>query len=122
MNALNVNNYVIYGCIAIALVLIAILILVLVLCLKKKPKAKGKIKVDEEFITKLVESYGGKENIVGVSVDNARLKVTIKDLELVDLNALKQDSQAGVFVTGSTIKTLFKFDSNLIKSSLEKII
>lgn len=122
MNALNANNYVLYGCIAIALALIVILTLVLVLYIKKRPKAKGKIKVDEEFITKLVERYGGKENIVGVSVDNARLKVTIKDLELVDLNALKQDSQAGVFVTGNTIKTLFKFDSNLIKSSLEKII
>lgn len=95
-------------------------ILLIVLLLKRKPK--GKIKVDESFINELINNYGGKNNIIKVSVDNARLKIEVNDLDLVDLNAIKQTSESGVFVTGNIIKTLFKFDSKLIKSSLDKIL
>lgn len=106
--------------IGIICICVVILVLVITIILIKKKKPKSKIKVDESFIASLILAYGGKENIVSVSVDNARLKLEVKDLDLVQLDVLKANSEAGVFVTGNIIKTLFKLDSNLIKNSIEK--
>ena len=87
--------------------------------LKKRNKTP-KIKIDDGFISNIITLYGNKENISKVSTDNGRLKVEVKDLDIVKLNELKEISTNGVFVTGNTIKTLFRHDSDLIKKELEK--
>ncbi len=104
-----------------AVLLIAIVWTVVSVWFRKKGKP-GRVKVDEAFIQGLLKNYGGAENIREICVDNARLKITVADLDKVNLPALKEISQSGVFVTGSVIKTLFKYDSKAIKGSLEKII
>ncbi len=111
----------IIGIISLIVVLMIVVICVVVLIMKKKGKTP-RIKVDDEFIFGLIENYGGKENIHEVSVDNARLKISVEDLDKVNLPALKEISQTGVFITGNIIKTLFKYDSKLIKSTLDKIL
>ena len=98
-------NIVIY-CVIGVLVLVGAIIGILII-LKKKPK---RIKIDEEFITNIFNLLGGKTNINDITVDNARLKFNIKDLDIVDLNGLKALSNQGVFITGNNIKTLFKYD------------
>lgn len=112
------NNILIYSIIAI-IVALAIIILVTIVKSCKCKESKSKIKIDEEFINNLIDLYGGKDNIKEIAVDNARLKVTVLDLDVVNLEGLKANSEAGVFVTGYTIKTLFKFDSKLVKDSIE---
>jgi phosphotransferase system IIB component len=87
--------------------------------LKRRNKTP-KIKIDEEFINNIITLYGDKNNISNVSTDNGRLKIEVKDLDIVKLNELKEISTNGVFVTGNTIKTLFRHDSDLIKRELEK--
>ena len=103
-----------------ALVLIAVgIVVAIVLKINKKKKSnKPKIKVDDEFITNLIELYGGSSNIVDVVVDNGRLNITISDLDKANLNGIKEIATNGVFVTGSTIKTLFRLDSELIKKAI----
>ena len=108
-----------YWWIILIVVLLVIVAVALVLILKKK---KPGIKVDDAFIEKLLALFGSANNIAGVKVDNGRLKIEVKDLELVDLNGLKEASEAGVFVTGNTIKILFKLDSLTIKKYLDKRI
>lgn len=98
------------------------ILLSLILVWRIKGKNKNRIRVDEQFIRNLIEYYGGSQNIREVSIDNARLKVLVQDVEAVNLNALKEVSQSGVFVTGNYVKTLFRFDSGLIKTALEKSI
>ena len=112
------NNILIYSIVAI-IVALAILLTVIIVKNCKGKDNKSKIKIDEEFINNLIELYGGKANIKEISVDNARLKVTVLDLDTLNLEGLKANSEAGVFVTGYTIKTLFKFDSKLVKDSIE---
>ena len=68
----------------------------------------------------LQNAYGGLDNISSVEVDNSRLKVTVLDLDLVNLRVLKELSQSGVFVTGNVIKTLYKYDSKTIQAQLLK--
>ncbi|MBO5711435.1 MAG: PTS transporter subunit EIIB, partial [Acholeplasmatales bacterium] len=111
----NKINVIIYSVIG-ALVLVGIIV-GLILILKKKPK---RIKVDEEFINNIFTLLGGKQNINDITVDNARLKFKINDLDIVDLNGLKAVSNQGVFVTGDNIKTLFKYDSETIKKAMKE--
>lgn len=117
-NGFPLTTVIIIASIVLALIIGVILFIILK---NKKPKA-AKIKVDEEFMTNLISSYGGAKNILKCEVDNGRLKVTVEDLDAVSLPNLKEQSQAGVFVTGNVIKTLYKFDSKLIKSLIDKQI
>ena len=104
--------------IAAALALLTVLLIIFILYFRK-PKG---IKIDEEFISNLLEILGGNNNIKEVSVDNGRLKFLVDDLDKVNLNALKEVSTSGVFVTGNVIKTLFKLDSQTIKKAIEQRI
>lgn len=103
----------------LAFVGIVIALIVVIVLLVLKGKNKG-IKVDSNFIDGLFSILGGKENVLEVLVDNARLKFKVVNLELVDLNGLKSLSNQGVFVTGDYIKTLFKFDSKDIMKAMKE--
>lgn len=101
--------------------LVALIVLLIFLLKLRKPKEKH-IKVDDEFTNNLLQLLGSKENIEEVTVDNGRLKIKVKDLDLVNLNGIKEIATSGVFVTGNVIKTLFKLDSQTIKNALIKVI
>lgn len=103
------------------LAVVAIVVVLAILLKKKQPKQKH-IKVDEPFITNLLELLGSKENIVECQVDNGRLKFTVNDLDQVNLNGIKEVATSGVFVTGNIIKTLFKLDSKTIKAEIDRVI
>jgi len=103
--------------VGVSVALAGTVILIIVHILKNR---KPKIKIDDNFMNNLISLYGNKDNIAKVSTDNGRLKVEVKDLDNVNLNSLKEISTNGVFVTGNTIKTLFRHDSDLIKRELEK--
>ena len=99
------------------LVLILLIAAIILIKLKKKPKA---IKVNSEFIDSLITNYGGLENIKGVEIENSRLKIEVDDLDIVNLESIKANTTAGVFVTGNTVKTLYKLSSEEIKRSLDQ--
>lgn len=103
------------GAAVIAIVVVAIVIGIL------KGK-KGKIKVDEEFMEQLFQALGGKDNIKGYSVENARVKFELLDLKVADLDSLKTLSPKGVFVTNNHVKTLFKYESQIIVKMLDKML
>ena len=86
---------------------------------KKKSNQKGFIKVDQDFVNKLIGYYGGIDNILNVTVENARLTIEVKNLQLVDLESIRANSNGGVFVKFNTIKTLYKMDSAAIKHMIE---
>ncbi len=112
----NQNLIIIIASVVIAL----LLIIVLFVLLKNKNKTKiKKIKIDEEFINTLYLGLGGKDNIKEVLVDNGRLKFNITNLKLLDKESLDKVSQSGVFITGSFVKILFKYDAKDIKRAIE---
>lgn len=102
------------------LVAVALIVLLIgVKSSKKKSNEKGFIKVDQDFVNKLIGYYGGIENILNVAVENARLTIEVKNLQLVDLESIRANSNGGVFVKYNTIKTLYKMDSAAIKHMIE---
>jgi len=119
VNGKNLNTIpIIIGSIVAVIVLLAIIVLI-VSSKKKKNKKKGFINVNEEFVDKLIGFYGGIENIKDVTVDNARLKIEVVDLEKVDLESIRDNSNGGLFVKFNTIKTLYKLDSAAIKHLID---
>lgn len=87
---------------------------------KKDAKPSERVVVDEEFIRTMLHGLGELNNINSVSVDNGRVKFSVKDLELLVTDELKALSTSGVFITGNNVKLLFKYDSNTIVSALEE--
>ena len=91
--------------------------------LRSKREAKGKVEhvvVDELFIETLLSGLGGKENIKNVSIDNGRVKFNILDLDLLNQEAIKTVSASGAFITGNSVKLLFKYDSEVIVKALNE--
>lgn len=109
---------VVIAVIAVILIIVVAAVIALAIVLTKKKKNK-KISVDDEFIDTLVFNYGGLDNLVSVDIENARVKITVEDIDKVNLDELKKQTESGVFVTGYTVKTLYKLDSEKIKKSLE---
>ena len=109
--------WILIGCVLALIIIIIVLIL-----LFKNKKKSPKIKVDSAFIDNVINLLGGIDNLLSTEVENGRLRLKIKNLDIVNLDGLKGLSQAGVFVTGDCIKLLFKTDSQTIKKELDKKI
>lgn len=113
------NSYAISLIVAIAVILVIALAISIILGVKKN---KGHVKVDQEFVANIISYLGNKENISSVAVDNARLKVLVNNLDLVNTAELHKLSEKGVFITGNNVKMMFKYDSVTIKKEIEKNI
>ncbi|MBP5444678.1 MAG: hypothetical protein J6Y28_00765 [Acholeplasmatales bacterium] len=107
---------------ALGLSLLGIIICIISIKLVKKHKKhkKPKLKIDEAYVTDLINLFGGKENIDKIDVDGNKLKVDVKVVDNVDLNGIKEKAKSGVFVVNQTIKTLFMYDSATLKKELDK--
>ena len=105
---------------AIALAVIVLIVGAIIL-VKNANKGNKKIKIDAEFINNLVTVLGGKENVLSVTNENGRIKFELADLELANLQGLKELSQNGVFVTNSTVKTLFPHDAKTISNAIKQL-
>jgi phosphotransferase system IIB component len=111
----DVYKEIICGVVAAVAILIS-----LITCIILTKRNKGKVVVDEELIENLISFLGGKENIKSYNKDNGRVKFEIYDLSLVNLDNMKSISKNGVFVTGNNVKTLFKYDSEVVIKMLDK--
>ena len=88
---------------------------------REKDLKKDHVVVDEVFMNTLIEGIGQLANIQCISIDNGRLKFKVSDLDLVKADLLKELSASGVFITGSNVKLLFKYDSKVILNELTKL-
>ena len=95
-----------------------VLIIIIALMFFAKRSGKKGPKIDDEFINNLLSLLGEKDNINQINVDNGRLKITVNDLDKVNLEGIKAVATSGVFVTGNIIKTLFRLDSETIQKAL----
>lgn len=84
-------------------------------------KNSNKIVIDDDFIDEFIEAFGGLKNIKSLDNENGgRLCVNVDDLDLVTIDLVKSLAVSGVFITGNTIKTLYRENSSIIKAAIEK--
>jgi len=91
----------------IVIVLILLLISLIVIKMHKK-----------DFhieINKLIQHLGGKENIIDVQVNLSRLKVTLKDISIVNKEGIQKLGAKGIVEIDNQLKILFGPNSKQLK-------
>ena len=95
-------------------VLIILIFIVLYIILRKPKK---ELKVDVSWVLDLI----GKDNITKVEQTQSRVRITVKDLNIVDLESLKKQTK-GIFVKEDTLVITFLNNTEEIVKGLKKTL
>ena len=91
------------------IIILAVLLIISLVILKLRKK---------DFsieINKLIQCLGGKENILDVEVNMSRLKVTLKDMEIVDKDGIQKLGARGIVEVDNQLKIIFGANSKELK-------
>jgi len=91
-------------------ILIAFVLLIISLVIVKLNKKNFSIEIN-----KLVQYLGGKDNILDTEVNMSRLKVTLKDVSIVDKNAIEKLGAKGIVEIDNQLKIIFGSDAVKLK-------
>lgn len=72
-------------------------------------------------INKLVLSLGGKDNILDSEVNMSRLKVTLKDMSLVDKDAIQKLGAKGIVEIDNQLKIIFGPNAKTLKKYINEM-
>ena len=72
-------------------------------------------------INKLVQYLGGKDNILDTEVNMSRLKVTLKDVSIVDKNAIEKLGAKGIVEIDNQLKIIFGTDAIKLKKYINEM-
>lgn len=72
-------------------------------------------------INKLVQYLGGKDNILDTEVNMSRLKVTLKDVSVVDKNAIEKLGAKGIVEIDNQLKIIFGNDAIKLKKYINEM-
>ncbi len=70
----------------------------------------------------LVAAFGGKENITNLDACITRLRVSVKSVDQVNQDKLKELGAAGVVVAGSGVQAIFGTRSDNLKTDMDEYI
>ena len=83
-------------------IIIAFVLLIISLVIVKLNKKNFNMELN-----KLVQYLGGKDNILDTEVNMSRLKVTLKDVSIVDKNAIEKLGAKGIVEIDNQLKIIF---------------
>lgn len=90
-------------------VVFVVLIVVLLIIIKMRRK---------DFhieINKLIQCLGGKDNIIDSEINMSRLKVTLKDISLVDKEGIQKLGAKGIVEIDNQLKIILSANSKQLK-------
>jgi coenzyme F420-reducing hydrogenase beta subunit len=93
-------------------------LLVIVLAFVLRPKKQSTVIVNNELIENIFSSVQ-KDNILQVESEISRVKIDVKDVDVVNLDLLKEISE-GVFISGKSLKIMFKDSAEDIVEGLKR--
>ena len=91
-------------------ILIAFVLLIISLIIVKLNKKNFNLEIN-----KLVQYLGGKDNILDTEVNMSRLKVTLKDVSIVDKNSIEKLGAKGIVEVDNQLKIIFGPDAVKLK-------
>ena len=71
---------------------------------------------------KLVNYLGGKENIINAECNMSRFKVILKDVSIVDKDAIEKLGAKGIVEIDNQLKIIFGKDAKQLKKYIDEII
>ena len=71
---------------------------------------------------KLINYLGGKDNIVNAECNMSRFKVILKDVTIVDKEAIQKLGAKGIVEIDNQLKIIFERDARVLKKYIDDII
>lgn len=75
--------------------------------------------MDTQITQRLIPAFGGEDNIEHIEACITRLRVTIKDLNKVDSQAIQQEGALGVIIIGQQVHAIFGRQSDALRQLLD---
>ncbi|KAA8997332.1 PTS sugar transporter [Affinibrenneria salicis] len=75
--------------------------------------------VDASHLAEIMQSFGGRENITYVDACITRLRVTVKELSLVNSDGLQKAGALGVIILGQEVHAIFGRQSDNLRKLLD---
>lgn len=104
------NTYVEYILIILALIIISLVVMKL---MKKDFSVEA---------NKLIGYLGGKDNIINAECNMSRFKVILKDVSIVDKDAIQKLGAKGIVEIDNQLKIIFGKDARALKKYIDEII
>lgn len=104
------NNYLEYLLILLALIIISLVVMKL---MKKDFSVEA---------NKLIGYLGGKENIINAECNMSRFKVILKDITIVDKDAIQKLGAKGIVEIDNQLKIIFGKEAHQLKRYIDDII
>lgn len=104
------STWIQYTLIIIALILISLIIIKL---MKKDFNIEA---------NKLIGYLGGKDNIINAECNMSRFKVILKDISVVDKDAIERLGAKGIVEIDNQLKIIFGKDAKQLKRYIDEII
>ena len=111
---------------AIIIALFAVLFIVAIFFLIRKLIRMHKLgkdtvnEVDENLKDDFISAYGGIDNIIDVKKEMSRITVTVKDIDIVNGEKLKELGASGILFVSNMVKCSFNELSESIYKLLER--
>ena len=96
--------------------IIIIVLLVILLAVLKASKKDAHLELN-----KLVEYLGGKENILKTETSLSRFKVTLKDVTLVNKEAIQKLGAKGIVEIDNQLKIILGSESKQLKKYIDNL-
>lgn len=71
---------------------------------------------------KLIGYLGGKDNIINAECNMSRFKVILKDISIVDKDAIEKLGAKGIVEIDNQLKIIFGSDAKQLKRYIDEII
>ena len=71
---------------------------------------------------KLVEYLGGKDNLISYEVNLSRFKVTLKDVSIVDKDAIQKMGARGIVEIDNQLKIILGNNAKVLKKYIDNLI
>ena len=101
----------------ITYVAIAFIILIVVLVVLKVNKKDFNIEAN-----KLITYLGGKDNIINAEANMSRFKVILKDVSIVNKDAIQKLGAKGIVEIDNQLKIIFGKDARVLKKYISQIV
>ena len=88
----------------------------------KKEYLENKTANEENKINNIIKAIGGKENIISVDNCFTRLRLELKDINIIDEALLKETGSHGVVKKGQSVQIIYGLSVNSIKNKVEKAL
>lgn len=97
-------------------IIIGVILLIILLAVLKAGKKDAHLELN-----KLVDYLGGKDNIISTEINMSRFKVTLKDISIVNKEAIQKLGAKGIVEIDNQLKIILGSESKQLKKYIDEL-